>query len=289
MTVRIRVAYYLPEQLDVLPTHTLVGSERWDVSFNHGNPLMEYGLFARLLEGWSGDYAYEGIFSWKWARKSGVDPRYLNSQIEAAVCSGRDAIIFNPMIANNALFENMWSQAIAVGHPEFDVLMHKMGLSHFEECVLPPETFSACSYVIGTQRFWSQYMDYVDSWLDRCDDLAGVDPEFARIYFGSAGYHRDLSLDYRPFVIERLLQNFLTEFTNYSFIEPTSDWFRAKFGDHAKYLSTLYALKQQVAFGELEYSVWRDMRDQTVPLGSPEFFDILHLDDPAIDLTNGVR
>ena len=284
--VRINVAYYSASQLPLVEAVASSNSMYvpWDISFNYGNPLVEYGLFRSLVDHWDDRFDYEGIYSWKFAKKSGVDLGYLHQEIKYGIQTGYDAIILNPAIANNALFENMWSQAIAVGHPNFDQLLIKIGMENLRRELLPVNTFSASSYIIGNYRFWVGFLQFVDDSLDEFESLAEMDSEFEELYFGSAGYHRDIEMDYRPFIIERLLQLFLFNYDNYHFIAPTPEWFESKFGIDGSNLSTLYELKKNVGSGVTSAREWKEFRDLYYPIGSEAFFDVLKLDDPEIQL-----
>ena len=286
-SLQIRFAYYSRHHLKHIQPAILMRDHctPWDVSFNLGNPLLEYGLFVKLLDTWNDTIHYKGIWSWKALRKSRVDLNYLSSQIDIGVRQAHEAIIFNPAIGNNAVFENMWAQAIAVGHPGFEKLMTKLSLSHLVRKILPVSSFAACSYIIGTRSFWSDYLDYIDASLNSFDELAENDSEFDALYFGSAGYHRDPELDYRPFIIERLLQMYLvSRQIDYYYIPPTHEWFVTKFGSLGDELFELYKLKQKAFDDDRAAKLWRERRDRFCPFESDTFFDILCMDDPEIDL-----
>lgn len=284
--LKIRVSWYDESQKPFLDELDDKVFEPWDVSFNAKSDLLELDLFRKLLD--ENPFETEddlvGVFSWKFLRKSGVPYDHLMAEIAKARRKEVDAIVLNPAIANNALFANGLEQGIACGHGGFKVVFPKLELGQITKSLLPVDTFCMSSYIIANRAFWRDLVRFLDVYLDIADRLAKTDEEFKKVYFASAGYHRNRKFDHRPFMVERLVQLFLnTRMYNVHYLHPTEEWLGNKFGDKAEIVDKLYHLKRVSLNNSLLLKEWMQVRHPIVS-DWPKLTEFFHLDDPKIEM-----
>lgn len=280
--VRVHVAYYRAEQREGLDSLESRLFKPWDVRFNLGSRLLEFDLFKVLLEKSPAHRKYWGVFSWKFLRKSGFEPQYVARQIDRGVRNGADVIVLNPAVASNALFRNVFEQGQTCGHAFMTTVAKATGLEKFVDTLMRHDTFAMSSYVVGTRGFWTEYVNFVEAYLEGAQELVDRSPTFDRIFLGSAGYWRDPSFDYRPFMVERLLQVFLhLRRPKVHYIEPDDALFERKFREGAGLIRELYRLKKASASGTKFLREWESARSQVLK-DRQALFAIFHLDDPEM-------
>lgn len=278
--VRVHVAYYRPDQLGSVGIVDPELFVPWNVEFNRGSRLLEFDLFKVLLDKAPSHRQYWGVFSWKFLGKSGMEADDVTRHIRAGVKAGSDVILLNPAVASNALFRNVFEQGQVCGHAHMEMVARATGLAPFVETLMRHDTFAMSSYVVGTRAFWHEYVDFAQAYLDGAEELVSRSPTFSSIFMGSAGYWRDPSFDYRPFMVERLLQVFLhLRRLKVRYMEPDEQLFRRKFGDEADALLRVYRLKQQATKSPQKASQWEAERQQWLT-DRARLFRVFHLDDP---------
>jgi len=278
--VRIHVAHYRADQLDFVGKVDPALFVPWSEEFNRKSRLLEFDLFKVLLERSPSHRRYWGVFSWKFLGKSGMDPAEVTRQIRAGVKAGADVIVLNPAVASNALFRNVFEQGQVCGHVHMETVAKATGLGSFVDTLMRHDTFAMSSYVVGTRSFWREYVDFAQAYLDGAQELVSRSESFRSIFMGSAGYWRDTSFDYRPFMLERLLQVFLhLRRLKVRYLEPDEALFRRKFGDEADALLRVYRLKQQATKSPQKASQWEAERQQWIT-DRARLFRVFHLDDP---------
>jgi hypothetical protein len=280
--VRILVSHYEAGQLALCKSLDPRVFTPWNVEFNRSSRLLEFDLFREMVREWPQHVSHLGLFSWKFLRKSGLDQDLILHQIHEGVEQADEAIILNPAISSNAVFKNVFEQGQVSGHASMAEIASRMGLQAYAAELLPHDTFAMCSYVVGTRRFWREYMGFLQACLNEATSRAFHDRQFASMYHGSAGYFRNPYLDYRPFFVERLLQVFLSRtHLQYRYIEPDARAFQQKFLHHSDQVQDLYRLKQSAKVDSAARSRWFETR-QALMARPGWLTTVLAADDPEI-------
>jgi hypothetical protein len=151
-----------------------------------------------------------GYVSWKFKEKTNLTGKdvfdYVNSN------PGYDVYLFNPCIANEALFANSWEQG-DIHHANIsdigNMYLKKLGYADYDvKNVLLDRTRTVfANYIIGNKNFWTKFMEF----SRRIFTEAETDPEFKHLVFGAglSNYAHDASLPNFTFLIERLIPTFL--------------------------------------------------------------------------------
>lgn len=178
----------------------------------HPDPLREFAVFERLAKTPAARNAsLWGALSWRFGLKTGMTGQALRQEI--ARHPGADLYFCNPHPENEALYANGWQQG-SISHPAFyqlgGAVLKAAGLDVREiGSVQPSDAFSACNYFVGSPAFWSAYLPWMRSVLDRA--RAQLPAPVLRVLDSPLGdpSKRHASASYWPFIIERLLPQFL--------------------------------------------------------------------------------
>ena len=183
----------------------------YDARKNIGSHQREYELFQNLYAAHKdGPIKSWGLVSWKFNLKSPVTIEDFYEFASKRFAEGYDGVVINPMIANEALFANVWEQGINVGHQGMDVIVKFLTESTPNILALSDRrSFAFCNYFAGNQNFWSLYFEFLEMRLNLLEKEAHNNTPSGKVYSGNANYGKDQTATMRPFVIERLLSTFL--------------------------------------------------------------------------------
>ena len=184
----------------------------WEIKGDANNSAREYEIFKLIfaslhpedLEPW-------GMVSKKFSNKALISIEEFLGFAEKKMKDGFDCVFINPMIANEALHLNVWSQGVQSGHTGLDKIINFLELKLCKAITSPMDKsiFAFCNYFIATPQFWIKYFAFVDGVLEMLDREVSNRTEIGLIFSGSASYRRDLSVSMKPFVIERLFSTFI--------------------------------------------------------------------------------
>lgn len=184
-----------------------------DASSNTEDNQREYELFKKIkathpelkTEAW-------GLVSWKFEHKCQLPITDFIQFAENKLQNGFDCAFINPMIANEALYINVWEQGLHSGHHGIDkissFLQKKIG--PFFDCYMDSNTFALCNYFVGSPAFWEKYFAFTEKAISLLEAEASAGSDVGQTYAGSSHYVRDDQLSMKPFVIERLFSSFLS-------------------------------------------------------------------------------
>lgn len=208
-----------------------------------------------------------GYVSWKFKQKTGLTGTqafdFINSN------PGYDVYLFNPCIANEALFANSWEQG-DIHHPNISAIgnsfLSKLGYDEDVKSVLLDRNKTVfANYVIGNRRFWEDFMQFSRAMFTE----AKKDPIFETQVFGAglSNYAHDSSLPNFTFLIERLIPTFL-ELKDYNSIgyTYTKETVLSKYHnvfDEIMHLSNLKIAVNQTESDDL-YEAWDHFRRKTL-------------------------
>ena len=173
---------------------------------------LEFDVFRRLAASASvGSLSHWGAVSWRFGEKTGLSGRELLSRVREA--PQVDVWYCNPYPYIEALFPSFWYQGQTT-HPGLLEIAHSFfvaadlpveDLVRLERC----EHFSAANYFVGTPRFWSAYLPFVATAIERAE--ARLSPAMReRLHSSQADpklWHKGST--YLPFIVERLVPTFL--------------------------------------------------------------------------------
>jgi hypothetical protein len=182
----------------------------YDVYQNTQNNQREYELFKKIYESRKKNQDPWGLVSWKFEHKTRIRFEEFHRLAELQLQKGYDCVFINPMIGNEAIFSDVWSQGVYC-HKNMNILVNflkKGAIPNISETMLK-NSFAFNNYFVATTRFWDHYFRFVDEILEVFENEVTKNTIVGLIYKNSAGYHRDLSLTFRPFLIERLFSTFI--------------------------------------------------------------------------------
>ncbi|MET3853249.1 hypothetical protein [Rhizobium sp. OAE497] len=266
----------------------------FDISFNTDANTREYELFRTLYDHHKAigldREAFWGLVSSKFELKAATSFSHFASEAAKAKDAGFDCYIYNPMLANAAIYINVWEQGIATGHTGLDRICEYLGNKGYP--VVQPQgqdTFFLCNYVCGNERFWRGYFSYCEAVLYGLDQEAGMGRPAGLAYRGVANYARDRGAGMRPFVIERLLglyvQTASAEGLKVATFKPQPEDFDRKFGHRlGPVLSKLFHEKNEALASNhpVRIEAWKQAR---LAITSRSVL-ALHADDPPNWLPN---
>ena len=262
----------------------------FDITFNLGLDTREYECFqvlhARHRADNVDDDTFWGLVSNKFELKAAMPLGTFVSLAEEAQKAGYDCWVFNPMMANAALYENVWQQGIISGHIGMDAIAnHLERLGHPVSATQGTSTFFLCNYVCGNDAFWSGYFAFCESILQQLGTEVTKGSLVGNIYAGSGSYSRDDKTKMRPFVIERLLGLYLDKARagglKVSVYEPRRENFDFKFGPRVgPILHGLYVLKNAAVSGN-DRSLLLAWHEARLPLLREPAL-VLFADDPPV-------
>jgi hypothetical protein len=208
---------------------------------------------------------YWGYVSWKFGEKMGISGQQAMNYIQEN--PGYDVYIFNPCIANEALFANSWEQG-EIYHQGISMIGNKFlaRIGHDTEpevggILLDRTRTVYANYVVGNSKFWDGFMKFTRQIFVEADK----DPEFKEEVFGAgrSNYAHDKTLPMFTFLIERLLPTFLEifkfEVCPYVYTDKTIP---AKYQPYLADIQALSNLKVLVnAYNSDElYKIWNHFR-----------------------------
>lgn len=206
-----------------------------DASSNVEDNQREYELFKKTrasnpelkTEAW-------GLVSWKFEHKCQIPIADFVQFAQNKLQNGFDCVFINPMIANEALYINVWEQGLHSGHHGMDkvssFLQKKIG--PFFDCYMDNNTFALCNYFVGSPAFWEKYFAFTEKVLALLEAEASAGSEVGLTYSGSSHYIRDDHVSMKPFVIERLFSSFLsTKSAKVASYEYSIEHYQKKFGE----------------------------------------------------------
>lgn len=151
-----------------------------------------------------------GWVSWKFREKTNLTGKQVIDHIKSNL--GYDVYLFNPCIANEALFANSWEQG-DIHHPNIseigNTFIKKLGYEDIDvrELLLDRNCTVFANYVVGNRKFWDGFMEF----SRRLFTEAEKDLEFKHQVFGEglSNYAHDKSLPNFTFLIERLIPTYI--------------------------------------------------------------------------------
>jgi hypothetical protein len=191
---------------------------RLDLSFvpfdNKGvaSKTLEFDVFQRL---WRSQETTEldrwGAVSWRFAEKTGLEGDEFIRLVSAE--PSIDVFYVNPYPRDEALYESSWVQG-EVSHPGL-IELAKAVLSvagESADLVYQPclsHDYSVCNYFVGTKRFWSLYIPFIEDVLSSCErNLAPA--RLRELYSQEADWQgKHNGACYLPFIVERLFPLFM--------------------------------------------------------------------------------
>lgn len=205
MNYKIFQPYYKKGQLETLDAEFTP----YDNMENERPELREYHIFNsaiknRVTEGldaW-------GFFSTRWKAKTRLMPKHYISWVDSK--PGYDVYLVNPAIIQECASVNVWEQG-DVYHPKMmkatQTVLDAMGLDiRLDRIVMTSDTYCFCSYFVASRSFWEHYTSFLQEFFSCIDS---VDDTTKSIINRNANYKKDASLNYFPFIVERLFPTFL--------------------------------------------------------------------------------
>ena len=261
MTTKIFQIYFKPEQLNTLdPDFTPC-----DNTANLQPDLQEWHVWDREYDTCCAENLdYWGFFSWRFKEKMNMSGKQVNAFI--ASNPGHDVYLFNPCIANEALFANPWEQG-DVHHTGLSTIANnflaKVGYAdtNVQEILLDRNRTAFATYVVGNRQFWDGYMTFSRQIFTE----AANDAKFKKQVFtlGASNYARNNSYSMFAFLNERLISTYL-ELTNTNVLayQHTAETLPAKYNPYIADITALSNLKvliNQYDSDEL-YDIWDHYR-----------------------------
>jgi hypothetical protein len=182
----------------------------YDADQNIKNNQREYELFKKIYQSRKNNPDPWGLVSWKFEHKTLIKFEEFHRLAELELQKGYDCVFINPMIGNEAIFPDVWSQGIYT-HKNMNVLVNflkKEAVPNILDGMLK-NSFAFNNFFVGSPKFWDHYFRFVDEILELFEDQVKQKTITGLIYSHSANYQRDLSVTFRPFLIERLFSSFI--------------------------------------------------------------------------------
>jgi hypothetical protein len=261
-SIKIYQIYFKPEQREHLDPNCVPV----DNTENPRPELREYDVWLRHFDEAQQASDLYGYVSWKVVEKLGLGATQMREHVESN--PGHDVYLFNPCIANEALFANPWAQG-DIHHPNISEIANrflaKLGYKDYNvrDFLLDRSRVVFANYFIATRKFWADYM----GWIGKMFEFSEQDPVFKDdvFGFGKSNYAHDKTLPNFIFLVERLLPTFI-DITNASSCpyQYTTDTVPQKYGPvigDITALSELKVLANKYDSDEL-YSIWNFYRKQ---------------------------
>ena len=257
----------------------------YDASWNTKRDAREFELFRDIYKGKHSNEPW-GLISWKFEHKTCVPVTVFKTFCGSKLNDGYDCVFINPMIANEAVYLNVWEQAEHCGHKG----MAKIA-QHLQEHAgintaghMGKVSFSFCNFFVGTQIFWEAYFAFIDKAISELNTQAQSGTEVGVAFSNSGHYKRDQSATMKVFVIERLFSSFVISCPEIkcSAFTYSKDIYIRKFGD--KLGALLYRLSfvknHALATRDIELlNLWNDTRLGLI--NDSYVYAIWNMDDPS--------
>ena len=203
--LRIFQVYYAPWQKDLLdPNYAAIDNS--DIK----SDLAEFLILEKLSKtDYIKDAKLWGALSWRFTERTGMTSADWIKAIENN--RGKDVYYCDPLPINEALFHNVWLQGETT-HPNLLVIAQAFfkaaGLPEDQLTkIAPAEEFSAANYFVGSPKFWSLYIPWINKTLALANKK--MPPKLRDLMHSriTEGPHKGMS--YVPFILERLFSVFM--------------------------------------------------------------------------------
>lgn len=149
-----------------------------------------------------------GVLSWKYNEKIKISSEQIFEFINKN--KNYDVYFFNPYYISSLIYYNIWENGKIFHKHIIDILENLFPLMNIENKYLyePMKTDNMfyCCYIIANKNFWDKYNETFEKYFDCLNKL---DENVKKLYFSSANYKYDYSLNYFPFIHERFLNSFV--------------------------------------------------------------------------------
>lgn len=176
---------------------------------NEQPQLREYPIFLEAFDSEkTKDLDAWGFVGPSWRKKLRFDAKELIDNIEKDL--DFDVYIFNHSRVNDAMWYNVWEQGEAC-HPGISKIAKSLlKISGYNSDIVDTMMYEGitgyCSYFVATKDFWKEYLNFLKEIYDSVEKLSDEEKE---IFYMSANYSKDKSLNMFPFIVERMFTTFL--------------------------------------------------------------------------------
>jgi hypothetical protein len=260
-STKILQIYFKPEQLAQLDP----AFEPVDNTNNPQPQIQEWLLWDREYNRLCQEGVdYWGFVSWKYKHKMGLTGQQTLDYIVEN--PGYDVYLFNPAIANEAVFANGWEQGDFY-HPGLSDIANdflvKVGYEDpdVKNVLLDRTRMGFATYFVANRKFWDGYMELSRKIFTEAEkDVNFKEQVFAE---GGSGYNLNKSLSNFPFLNERLVGTYM-ELNGLKILpyRHTSNTLPEKYRPYIteiRALSDLKVLINQYESDEL-YTIWNHYR-----------------------------
>ena len=203
MKIKIYQSFYKPEQFASLDKAFIPYN-----NLKNLNPqLSEYPLIIDLYSKNFNYDGYWGMMSWRFNEKTNISGSKFIDLISAN--PGYDVYHYNPFHGAKLSYNNPFTHG-EDHHPGMVNFINRLLLLMGYNIDIKLENFAEdhfvfCSYYVGNQRFWENWMSFQDSAMT----IANNDQQLNTYLYHTLTNYRDKSIINFSFVIERLVNLFL--------------------------------------------------------------------------------
>lgn len=121
-----------------------------------------------------------------------------------------DIYFFNPYFTHSLCHYNIWENGKYM-HSNMVIILEKLfpalniNLKYLYEPMNTDEMFYCC-YCVANKKFWDGYFEIFSRYFDA---LNNIDEDTKKLHNASAGYYKDHSLNYFPFIHERFFSSYI--------------------------------------------------------------------------------
>lgn len=261
-SIKIYQIYFKEEQKQYLDPNCIP----FDNTSNPHPELREYDVWTRNHREAQEASDYYGYVSWKVVEKLGLSAEQMIEHINKN--PGAEIYLFNPCIANEALFANPWQQG-DIHHPNISDIannfLQKLGHKDYNvrDYLLDRSRVVYANYFVASKEFWDDFL----VWIGHLFQFSEQDADFSdQVFgFGKSNYAHDKTLPNFIFLVERLLPTYI-DINNISSApyQYTTDTVPQKYNpviSDITALSELKVLANKHDSDEL-YSIWNFYRDK---------------------------
>ena len=205
MNIKIYQCFYKKDQENLVDK----SFEKIDNTKNLKPELREYYLNKicyekSIVEGLD----FWGSFSINYKSKMNIHGIEIINKIKKN--EGYDIYFFNPFYNASACWYNIWENFYSINQKTINVIekifpLLKIDLKYLYEPMNTDDMFYCC-YFVANKKFWDGYNDFFLKYFDSLDKL---DEEIKEIHNSSMRYYKDNSLNFFPFIHERLLSTYV--------------------------------------------------------------------------------